>query len=80
MENKLSAAQHNTYKDRKTNRWMRDQTKFKDIMEINKNRKCTWACGISHITDNTLLIDVVQHPQFGYPSGPGRFLLLPDVL
>ena len=42
MENKLSAAQHNmernmlniTYKDRKTNKSVRDQTKLMDIMEI----------------------------------------------
>ncbi|KAG1714568.1 N-acetylgalactosamine kinase [Nymphon striatum] len=40
MERKLAATQHNmersmlniTYKDRKTNRWIREQTKVKDIM------------------------------------------------
>ena len=47
MEKKLSAAQHNmeqnminiTYKDQKTNKRVRDQTKVIDIMEIIKNRK-----------------------------------------
>ena len=60
MEKKLSAAQHNmernmlniTYKDRKTNKWVRDQTKVMDIMEIIKNRKWTWTGHISHRTDN----------------------------
>jgi len=61
MEKKLSAAQHTmeqnmlnvTYKDRKTNHWVRDQTKVMDIMEkIIKNRKWTWAGHISRRTDN----------------------------
>jgi hypothetical protein len=60
MESKLAAAQHNmersilniTYKDRKTNKWVRDQTKVQDIMEIIKNRKWTWAGHVSRRTDN----------------------------
>ena len=59
MENKLSATQHNmrrnvlniTYKDWKTNKWVRDQTKLMDIMEIIKNGKWTWAGHISRRTD-----------------------------
>jgi len=58
MEKKLSAAQHNmelnmfniTYKDQKTNKWVRDQTKVMDIMEIIKNRK--WTGHMSHRMDN----------------------------
>ena len=60
MEKKLSSAQHNmernvpsiTYKDRKTNKWVRDQTKVMDIMEIIKNRKWTRTGHISRGTDN----------------------------
>jgi len=56
----LSAALHNmernilnvTYKDRETNKWMRDRTKVKDIMEIIKNRRWTGAGHISRRTDN----------------------------
>ena len=40
-----------TYKDRKTNNWVRVQTKVMDIMEIIKNRKWTWAGHISHSVD-----------------------------
>ncbi|KAG1677496.1 Nucleoredoxin-like protein 2 [Nymphon striatum] len=44
MERKLAATQHNmersmlniTYKDRKTNRWIREQTKFSSTMDIIK--------------------------------------------
>jgi len=60
MENTFSAAQHNmernvldiTYKHRETNKWVRDQTKVMDIMEIIKNRKWTWTGHISRRTDN----------------------------
>jgi len=60
VEKKLSAAQHNmernmlnvTYKDRKTSKWVREQTKIMVIKEIIKNRKWTWAGRISHRTDN----------------------------
>jgi len=46
MENKLSATQHNmeqhmlniSYENRKTNKWVRDQTKVMDIMEMTKNK------------------------------------------
>ena len=60
MENTLSAAQQNmernmlniTYKDGKTNKSVRGQTKVMDIMEIIKNRNWTWAGHISRRTDN----------------------------
>ena len=60
MEKKLSAAQHNmerkmlniTYKERKTNNWVREKTTVMDIMKIIKNRKWTWAGHISRRTDN----------------------------
>jgi len=63
MENKLSAAQHSmersmintTYKYRKTNKWLSDQTKVVDSMKIIKYRKWTWPGGhISRRTDNRL--------------------------
>ena len=65
IEQKQSAAQHNmernilniTYKDRKTNKWVRDQTKVMDIMEIIKNTSAAER-----------IIDGVYHRQFGYPQ------------
>ena len=55
MERKLAAAQHNmersmlnfTYKDCKTNKWIREQTKVRDIMKVIKQRKWKWA---GHVT------------------------------
>ncbi len=55
MENKIAAAQHNmerntlgiTYKDRKTNNWIREQTKVQDIMRVIKLSKWRWAGHIS---------------------------------
>jgi len=83
MEKKLSVTQHShwtwlsinmernllniTYKDRKTNKWVRDQTKVMDIMEIIKNSKWTWAGHISRKTDNRWTADGVQNWQFGHP-------------
>ena len=59
MERKLAAAQHNmersmlniTYKDRKTNKWIREQTKVKDIMKVIKQRKWKWAGHVSRRRD-----------------------------
>jgi len=59
QEKKLSPAPQNmernmlniTCKDRKTNKWMRDQTKVIDIMEIIKNGKWTWTGHISRRTN-----------------------------
>jgi hypothetical protein len=60
MERKLAAAQHNmersilniTYKDRKTNKWIREQTQVQDILETIKRRKWIWAGHISRRSDN----------------------------
>ena len=42
-----------TYKDKKTNKWIREQTKVVDILEtIKKRRKWTWAGHICRRTDN----------------------------
>ena len=58
MQNKLSAAQHSmertmlssSYTDRKTSKWVRNQTKVMDIVEIIRNIKRTWADHISRRT------------------------------
>ena len=60
-EKKLAAAQHNmersmlniTYKDRKTNKWVREQTNTHDILETVKRKKWTWAGHISRREDNS---------------------------
>ena len=68
----MSATQHNmerkilnvTYKDWKTNKWVRDQTKVMDIMEIIKNRK--WTSGqVTSAAER--IIDRVQHWLLGHP-------------
>ena len=62
MEKKLAAAQHNmersmlniTYKDRKTNKWVREQTNTHDILEtVKRKKKWTWAGHISRREDNS---------------------------
>ena len=32
-----------TYRDRKTNIWVREKTKFTDVIELVRRRKWTWA-------------------------------------
>ena len=59
MENKLKVAQHNmersmlniTLKDKKTNHWIREQTRGQDIIHIIKLKKWSWAGHISRIQD-----------------------------
>ena len=80
MEKKLSGAQHNiersmlniTYKDRKTNKWVRDQTKVMDIMEIIKNRKWTWAGHISRRTDYRWSAALIVWTPMGGKRNRGR--------
>ena len=80
MEKKLSAAQYNmernmfniTYKDWKTNKWVRDQTKVMDIMEIIKNRKWTWEGHVSRRTDNRWSAAVTVWTSMGGKRNWGR--------
>ena len=41
-----------TYRDRKTNIWVREETKVTDVIEQVRRRKRTWAGHISGIRDN----------------------------
>jgi len=80
MEKKLSAAQHNmelnllniTYKDRRTNNWVTEQTKVMDIMEIIINRKWTWAGHISRRTDNRYSAALTVWTPMGGKRNRGR--------
>ena len=80
MERKLAAAQHNmersilniTYKDRKTNKWIRDQTKVNDIMKTIKRRKWTWAGHISRYNDNRWSSAITQWTPYGEKRNRGR--------
>ena len=40
------------WEDRKTNEWIRSQTKVRDILRIIKERKMIWAGHISRMTDS----------------------------
>ena len=59
-EKKLKAALLNmernmlgiTFKDRMTNKWVREQTKTQDILKIAKERKWKWAGHIGRRSDN----------------------------
>ena len=75
MDKKIAAAQYNmernmlgiTYKDRKTNKWIREQTKVQDIIRIIKLRKWRWAGHISRRTDNRWTSQITSwRPMDGY--------------
>ena len=59
-KNKLATAQtqiersmlHITYRDRKTDIWVREMTKVTDVIEEGRRRKWTWAGCVSRIRDN----------------------------
>ena len=57
-QNKLAAAQKKmercmlTYKDRRTNIWVRERTKVIDIMYIVRKMKCSWAGHINRLKNN----------------------------
>ena len=59
-KNKLAAAHTKmersvlniTYRDRKTNSWLREKTKVTDVIEQVRRRKWTWAVHVSRIRDN----------------------------
>ena len=59
-KNKLAAAQTKmersrlniTYRDRKTDIWVRDKTKATDVIEQVRRRKWTWVGYVSRIRDN----------------------------
>ena len=80
MEKKLAAAQHNmersvlniTYKDRKTNKWIREQTDFEDILKTIKKMKWTWAGHISRCKDNRWSSAITQWTPYGERRNRGR--------
>ena len=80
MERKLAAAQHNmersilniTYKDRKTNKWIREQTQVQDILETIKIRKWTWAGHISRRQDNRWSSRLTHWTPYGRKRNRGR--------
>ena len=68
MERKLATSQRKmersmlgvTWEDRKTNEWIRDQTKVKDILEKANGQKWTWAGHISRIKDNRWTVSFTE--------------------
>lgn len=74
MEGKIAAAQRKmersmlgiTYKDRKTNGWVRSQTKVKDILRSAKEGKWRWAGHVSRLKYNRWTIRITDWtPRYG---------------
>ena len=63
-KNELAAAQTKsmlniTYRDRKTNIWVREKTKVTDVIEQVRRRKWTWAGHVSRIRDNPWRLHII---------------------
>ena len=64
-----------TYRERKTNMWVREKTKVTDVIEQVRRRKWTWARHVSRIQDNrwTLCITTWKPYERKRPNGrPAR--------
>ena len=69
-QNKLAAAQTNmersmlniTYKDRRTNIWVRERTKLIDIIYTVRKMKWSWAGHINRLKDDRLIIIIIRQP------------------
>jgi ribonuclease HII len=80
MENKLAAAQRNmersmlgiTMRDRKTNKWIREQTKVQDILKIIKLGKWKWAGHVARREDGRWTTAVTEWTPRNGKRSPGR--------
>ena len=69
-QNKLAAAQTKmersmlniTYKDRRTNIWVRERTKLIDIIYTVRKMKWSWAGHINRLKDDRLIIIIIRQP------------------
>ena len=48
-----------TYRDRKTNIWIRVKTKVTDVIEQVRRRKWTWAGHVSRVRDNRWTLRII---------------------
>ena len=79
-KNKLAAAQRKTersmlsitYRDRKTNIWVREKTKVTDVIEQVRRRKWTWAGHVSRIRDNRWTLRVTNWKPYERKRHRGR--------
>ena len=75
-KNKLAAAQTKmenvTYRDRKTNIWVREKTKVTDVIEQVRSRKWTWAGHVSRIRDNRWTLRISTWKPYGRKRPRGR--------
>ena len=49
-----------TYRDRKTNIWVREKTQVTDVIEQVRRRKWTWAGHVRKIRDNRWTLDITS--------------------
>ena len=79
-KNRLAAAQTKmernmlniTYRDRKTNVWVREKTKVTDVIEQVRRRKWTWAGHVSRIRDNRWTLRITTWKSYERKRPRGR--------
>ena len=79
-KNKLAAVQTKmersmlkiTYRDRKTNIWVREKTKVIDVIEQVRRRKWTWAGHVSRIRDNPWTLRITTWKPYEKKRPRGR--------
>ena len=77
---KLAATQTNmkrsisniTFRDRKTNIWVREKTKVTDMIEQVRRRKWTWAWHVSRILDNWWTLPITTWKSYERKRPRGR--------
>ena len=79
-KNKLTTAQTKmewsmlkiTYRDRKTNIWVREKTNVTDVFEQVRRRKWTWAGHVSRIRDNRWTLRITTWKPYERKRPRGR--------
>ena len=61
-----------TYRDRKTNIWVREKTKVIDMIEQVGRRKRTWAEHVSRIRDNRWILRIITGKPHERKAQSGR--------
>ena len=61
-----------SWRDRKTAHWIREETKVPDIMEIISTLKWNWACYLARTTDNRWTISITFRTRRGHIRNWGK--------
>ena len=80
MERKLAATQRKMersmlgvkWDDMKTNEWIRDQTKVKDVIETVKEKKWKWAGHVARMKDRRWTVEITDWRPMDGKRGKGR--------